>query len=159
MLLTITNAFQIRSGYTFCMKPIFLVTAFLLSFGVFQAQGRNLSSMDGKTLLTNCHAAEKMDEVSPNLTKEEWSAGFYCLGFVQGTVDADNIWQTAETKASGSKAGQVLFYCLPSDVSWPQLVRVLVKWLENNPSKLNLPGYDVINMAISGSYPCKTSTP
>jgi Rap1a immunity proteins len=140
------------------MKTL-LVTAVLLIFGASQAQARNLSAMDGKTLLTDCHAAERMDEVSPKLTKEEWSAGFYCLGFVQGTIDADNIWQTAETKALGSKALPLVLYCLPGDASWPQLVRILVKWLENNPAKLDLPGYDVINMAMSDSYTCKTTAP
>ncbi len=69
-------------------------------------------------------------------------------------MDADAIWQTAETKALGAKARSILFYCVPQDVSWPQIIRVLVKWLEDNPEKLNQPGYVVINSAMSNAYPC-----
>ena len=60
---------------------------------------RNLSAVDGNMLLTKCHAAERMTEVSPKLTEDEWSAAFHCLGFVQGVMAADSIWQTALTKA------------------------------------------------------------
>ena len=73
-------------------------------------------------------------------------------------MDADSIWHTALTKSLGAKAEPLLLYCVPKDASWPQLIRVLVKWLEENPDKLNLPGYDVIQLAMSKSYPCAVST-
>ena len=138
------------------MKTFALLAGVLGAVLVLPAHARNLSAVDGKTLLANCHAAQQMDEVSPKLNSDEWSAGFYCLGFVQGVVDADNIWQTAAKKALGSKAFPLVSYCVPDDVSWPQLVRILVKWLEDNPSKLNLSGYDVIHMALDKTYPCHT---
>ena len=140
------------------MKKLLIITAALFVGNACLAQSRNLSAMDGNTLLTKCHAAQKMTETSPKLSNEEWSDGFYCLGFVQGAMDADLIWQTAETKALGAKARSLVFYCAPKDASWPQLIRVLVKWLEDNPDKLNLSGYDVINLAMSKSYPCPVSS-
>lgn len=96
-----------------------------------------------------------MAEVSPKLSEQEWAAAFYCLGFVQGVMDADAIWQVGETQAHGTKAR----YCAPQDASWPQIIRILVKWLEDNPEKLNLPGYDVINFAMSKAYPCPATDP
>jgi hypothetical protein len=100
-----------------------------------------------------------MSEVTPKLSNDEWAAALYCLGFVQGTMDADAIWQTAETKALGAKARPLLFYCAPQDASWPQIIRILMKWLEDNPEKLNLSGYDVINFAMSKAYPCPATAP
>ncbi|MGA2537347.1 MAG: Rap1a/Tai family immunity protein, partial [Terracidiphilus sp.] len=96
--------------------------------------------MDGNTLLAKCHPAEQMAEVSPKLTNDEWAAAFYCLGFVQGAMDADAIWQTGEAKIPGQKTRSILPYCAPKDVSWPQVIRIIVKWLEDNPDKLNDPG-------------------
>jgi hypothetical protein len=133
---------------------VLLLVGVLAAVIALPAHARNLSSVDGNTLLADCHATQQMGEVSPKLNRDELAAGFYCLGFVQGVVDADNIWQTAEKKALGSKANPLVSYCVPDDVSWPQLVRVLVKWLEDNPAKLNLPGYDVIHMALDKAYPC-----
>ncbi len=72
-------------------------------------------------------------------------------------MDADLIWQTAEAQARGAKALGLVGYCVPKDASWPQLIRVLVKWLEDHPDKLDLPGYDVIHLAMSKSYPCPAS--
>ncbi|MGA3081334.1 MAG: Rap1a/Tai family immunity protein [Terracidiphilus sp.] len=100
-----------------------------------------------------------MAEVSPKLSSEEWEAGFYCLGFLQGVMDADGIWQAGVSKGLGSKAAVILPYCVPNDVSWPQIIRVLVKWLEENPDKLNSSGYDVINWAMSRNFACGKSAP
>lgn len=136
------------------MKTLLLSVVVLSAFSASSAWARNLSSVDGNTLLTKCHPALQMTEVSPKLSHDEWSAAFYCLGFVQGAMDADAVWQTAETKALGTRARSILTYCVPQDVSWPQTIRVLVKWLEDNPDKLNLPGYDAINLAMSKAYPC-----
>jgi len=130
-----------------------------LSFAFFttliaHSQQRNLSSVTGSTLITKCQATIHMDDVKPTLSDQEWSAGFYCLGFVQGAMDADSIWGIAEAKAYGPKAQKLLSYCVPKDVTWPQIVRVLVKWLSDHPDKLNWAGYGVIQMSMSASYPC-----
>jgi hypothetical protein len=85
------------------MKILVLLVGVLAAVIALPAHARNLSSVDGNTLLVECHAAQQMDEVSPKLNSNEWAAGLYCLGFVQGVVDADNIWQTAEKKALGSR--------------------------------------------------------
>lgn len=34
-----------------------------------------------------------------------------------------------------------------------------MKWLEDNPEKLNLPGYVVINFAMSKAFPCPATGP
>lgn len=141
------------------MKTSLFAAVVLSALGGSAGWARNLSAVDGNELLTKCHAAERMAEVSPKLSNDEWAAGFFCLGFVQGVMDADNIWQSAGTKALGSKARPLLLYCAPKDASWPQLIRVIVKWLEENPNKLNESGYDVINLAMSNAYPCPSAVP
>ena len=139
------------------MRTLLLCAVVLSVLSTLPACARNLSSVDGNVLLTNCHPALQMAEVSPKLSQDEWTAAFYCMGFVQGAMDADAVWQTALTKALGAKAYSVVLYCAPQNVSWPQVIRVLVKWLEENPEKLNLSGYDVINFAMSKAYPCPTA--
>jgi hypothetical protein len=141
------------------MKLQLLSALGLLIFSVTPCGARNLSAVDGNVLLAKCHAAEKMTDVSPKLSNEEWAAGFYCLGFVQGVMDADGIWQAGVSKGLGSKTTGIVPYCVPNDVSWPQIIRVLVKWLEENPDKLNSPGYDVIYWAMSKNFPCAKSAP
>ena len=61
------------AGKLFYMKIFPLVAVILFGFGASIAEARNLSSVDGNTLLTKCHAAEQMAEVSPKLSPEEWS--------------------------------------------------------------------------------------
>ena len=135
------------------MKLQLLSGLFLLSLSVPPCWARNLSAVDGNLLLAKCHAAEKMTEVSPKLSSEEWEAGFYCLGFVQGVMDADGVWQAGVSKGLGSKTAGILPYCVPNDVSWPQIIRVLVKWLEDNPDKLNSSGYDIISLLSGKTLP------
>jgi hypothetical protein len=96
------------------MKTLLLGVVLLFVFGALPAGARNLSSTDGNTLLSKCHAAERM-----------WA-----------------------------KAQSLVFYCVPNGASWPQHIRVLVKWLEENPDKLSLSGYDVISLSMSKAYPC-----
>ena len=132
------------------MRITLLCAVTLLALSASSAWSRNLSSVDGNVLLTKCHPALQMAEVSPKLSQDEWAVAFYCLGFVQGAMDADAVWQIDQTRAlaRGIKTRSVV-YCAPQDASWTQIIRVLVKWLEDNPEKLNLPGYDVINLAMS----------
>jgi hypothetical protein len=137
---------------------------FLLVLGAFGllacctcADASTLSSVDGSKLLSKCHAATKLDDVSPNLTREEYGAAFYCLGFVQGAMDASTVFQTAEHKALGQNSNIFVPHCVPESAGWSQIIRVIVKWLEDNPAKLDLSGYDVIRLSMTQAFPCPTS--
>lgn len=81
------------------MRMTSLCVVTLLAFSISPAWSRNLSSMDGNVLLTKCHPALQMNDVSPKLSQAEWAAAFYCLGFVQGAMDADSVWQIDQTQA------------------------------------------------------------
>ena len=78
------------------MKTLLLCATVLSLFPSSSAWARNLSSVDGNILLTKCHPALQMAEVSPKLSQEEWMAAFYCLGFVQGlsshSKSVDLLW-------------------------------------------------------------------
>jgi hypothetical protein len=135
-----------------------LCAVVLLAFSASPARARNLSSVDGNVLLTKCQPAQHMTDTSPKLSQAEWEAAWYCLGFVQGVMDADAVWQVGETQAHGTKNSN-LVYCAPQDASWPQIIRILVKWLEDNPEKLNLPGYVVMHDVMVRTYPCPATGP
>jgi hypothetical protein len=133
---------------------ICLLISFTLSAPI--AMARNLSITDGNMLLKECHAAIKAAEVSPQLTAPEWQAAAHCMGFIQGVMDADQVWYAGISESSGANA--VKRYCVPDDATWSQLVMVVVKWLENNPADLNQAGYVHVERAMANSYPCGVRT-
>lgn len=61
-----------------------LVAATLEVLNVARASGRSLSPVDGNMLLTKCHAAQRMEEVTPKLSGEEGRQGSIALDLSRG---------------------------------------------------------------------------
>jgi hypothetical protein len=137
------------------MKKLVVTLLFFLCVPAL-TRAASLSSTTGSVLLTKCHTAEKMDEASPKLNDIEWGAANYCLGFIQGVVDTDTMWQFAEDqKRDRPSSLPISHYCLPDNYSWSQVTRTVVKWLEDNPTKLSDAGFAVVHNALVAGYPCK----
>jgi hypothetical protein len=92
---------------------------------------------DGNHLLPICQAVIAAS-ARPNWkdTHEAWNNGF-CLGLVQGISYSSPV------------------VCPKNGVTYEQSVRVVVKFLEDNPEKLNLDQNDLVVMALSKAFPCK----
>lgn len=67
----------------------------------------------------------------------------YIAGFNDGTVSA-----TVDTPKNKR-------FCVPSGVDMDQMIRVVRKWLEDNPSVLHLPGNFLVEKALHDAFPCK----
>ena len=99
---------------------------------------------DGNTLLNDCTAAVRLadgDEVTP----PENLDAIYCLGMIQGISLADEIH---------GAAGHQRFFCPPQEAQTRQLVRVVVKWLNEHPKRLHEIDGVLIVLALSRGFPC-----
>ena len=73
----------------------------------------------------------------------------YCLGYLQGHID---FQQHLERNAPSE-----IKHCFPSFITLSQLAKITVKYLEENPNKLNKPAMPIILKAFEESFPCSES--
>jgi len=101
--------------------------------------GEALAEYDGTDLLDYC--SEYINY------KGDMEFGL-CMGFVLGVRDTPRaLW-------SGYSLAKRIF-CLPEGVAPQQEVRVVVKYLEDNPAKLHESAAVLVMGALSGAFPCK----
>lgn len=70
-----------------------------------------------------------------------------CSGFIAGVLD------TTEGYASIKAIHKP--YCLPPQVKFEQLVKVVMKNLQDNPANLHEPGEILVKAAMANAFPCK----
>jgi hypothetical protein len=101
-----------------------------------QIVGQATSHQDGNDLLPRCQqAVEAIDKTTWKNANESFNAGF-CLGLVQGVSYA-----SADV-------------CTGEGVTFSQMERVVVKFLQDNPKKLNLNQSTLVQTALSKAFPC-----
>lgn len=107
----------------------------------------------GSHLLPSCQAALKIGMrgnktimIRPTATDiQDAVDGSFCGGYVLGVVDA-LISASATTETT---------YCIPANADSGQLVRVVAKYLNDNPAKLNDPAGVLVTKSIVDAFPCK----
>jgi hypothetical protein len=77
--------------------------------------------------------------------------GGFCMGFLFGAV---NQAQSRFNPAEGRKMGPPLI-CMPSEVSFEQMRRIVVRWLNEHPEALHKSGTYLVIDALQETYPCK----
>ena len=101
-----------------------------------QTMGQATSHQDGNDLLPRCEqAVDAIDKTTWKNANESFNAGF-CLGLVQGVSYA-----SADV-------------CTGEGVTFSQMERVVVKFLQDNPKKLNLNQSTLVQTALSKAFPC-----
>ncbi|MDO6825611.1 Rap1a/Tai family immunity protein [Marinobacter sp. 1_MG-2023] len=99
---------------------------------------------NGNSLLKECGAfLHLLDKGAGN--KDPYGAGI-CVGYVQGATDFNFV--QAATKGEGN-------FCIPQEVAFGQKVRVLVKYLRDNPATLHEPQVLLVIKAFRESFPCQ----
>jgi hypothetical protein len=76
----------------------------------------------------------------------------YCAGYLSGVTDVEAMWKAIDKKA-GARAYE--HYCMPEEVNNGQMLKVLKKWLDNNPEKLHWRADTIIQSALMEAFPCK----
>jgi hypothetical protein len=119
-------------------KAVLLLLVAPLCVGVVPVQtiGQTTSHQDGNDLLPRCQqAVEAIDRATWKDVNESFNAGF-CFGLVQGVSYA-----SADV-------------CTGEGVTFSQMERVVIKFLQDNPKKLNLNQSTLVQMALSKAFPC-----
>ena len=86
---------------------------------------------DGNTLHVECRLAD----VDPHGSLEYYKAGF-CAGMIRGVTTVSNR------------------VCVLKGVTINQEIKVVVKYLQDNPATLQLDGADLTEEALAKAFPC-----
>ena len=123
---------------TACKLSLLVALSFFLAFSAAWA--------DGNELLNNCNAALRVFDNQSHAVDDLTKAGF-CLGYISGARDTLIFWQLTSPDAKR--------VCFPVNVSIPQLIRVVVKYLNENPKDLNMEEIFLVLPAFKNAFPCK----
>jgi hypothetical protein len=122
----------------YLMKPTLIIRflfLFLFSTSVFGDSYINTGSI----LLERCNEAMNMIKGEMSLTIE----GAYCIAYIDGFLDADKLYVGLNEELYNSNLNWKL--CIPPSVTIEQVIRIVVKFLEENPEQLH-ESYDLLTM-------------
>lgn len=120
------------------MKRICLLGAALFFLGVPDVNADTLE------LLNACKLWIKAKDKSVSAT--ERLEVNYCYGYVSGFYDG---------RTTSDYGKSELMSCFPPGLSWEQLIRIFVKWANDNPQKLHYDTWQGLREAFSKAFPCK----
>jgi len=115
----------------------------------------------GKDILMDCALAlemaqdgymkEVLSKGKPLPSKAQQNQAAYCLNYVVGFKDALYASQIFQ-----EKNGSVPFTCLPeNNLNNGQALRIVIKYIQDNPQLLDRPQAAVVFNAFFYAYPCK----
>lgn len=108
-------------------------------------------AMNGTDLLKSCKVVIRMvDDKVSSPYDDNIGAGF-CMGELHGQMIMNNVY-LEYLKIKDATVSPMM--CFPSTVVVDQLVRVLIKYLEDNPDKLHEDAGVLTFYALAGSFSC-----
>jgi hypothetical protein len=90
-------------------------------------------------------------ESSESLSKDKILGVGYCIGLIDGLVTFNYVYETV-LQAEGKI--DLVQMCLPERISTRQMATVIVKFLEDNPGRLQESGQALAAQALVTAYPC-----
>jgi len=136
------------------MKFFSRLTLFLLLLSLFIAFNATSGKAEikGKMLLENCKEAVKYIE-NKNDSSINHSAVNFCIGYISGVNDL-------HTKFIDSVATfEPPIYCTPANTQIEEMIKIVVKFLEQHPQDLTYQGAELTVSALRDAYPCPNNTP
>ncbi len=109
---------------------------------------------DGNELLGACQTFLARVDTAARDYMDIYKNGFVsgtCLGYFGGTLATAQIWQLALSERAQKSGGGV--YCLPESEP-KQMIRDVVKYLEDNPAELHKTAAFNILDALMEAFPC-----
>ena len=127
------------------------VAVFILDWSFGNADSKSTAeppgiSRSGSDFLEVCSSIESEENSNPVRTHNN----AICLGWVEGFVDGFTVHE--ELLGVPQKDRLV---CVPRKVSPMQTVRVIKKYITDNPAKAHRPTRYVASLALAGAFPCK----
>jgi hypothetical protein len=94
-----------------------------------------------------------LDDPSASLTPAEKFDLTWCTGYVRGLLDAYTDWEAVDMNEKQKVTNRP---CLPHDVglSAGQGIRIIVKYLKDNPANLHQPAMVLGGVALRQAFPC-----
>lgn len=124
----------------------------LLASGVTSLAQKTVA--DGNTLDATCRYQRQLEDGVKLSNEDEFGKAAFCIGYVRGVLD--EIWTQqnfpVEAKAKPADRSKI---CIPDTVSNEQAIKVVTKYLHDNPAKLQLTGSYLIRLSMQEAFPCK----
>lgn len=99
----------------------------------------------GGELLNLCRNYETAQQSVNSITDQEFANVMGCIGYVKGSVDAF---------ASIVLAGGQRCPALPDALSYEQTIRIVIRYLQENPSRHHMRAGDLVLAALIQAFPC-----
>lgn len=133
------------------MKRLLLMTAVFVMVTAVPAMAVKRT---GNDLLVDCGNLISTESIE-NVSKEKLLGIGYCIGLIDGLVTFNYVYEAVLEGEVNSKMVQM---CLPQRISTRQSAEVIVKYLEDNPSRLTQSGQALAAQALVTAYPCGQDT-
>jgi hypothetical protein len=103
----------------------------------------------GLDLLNKC---QPLTRTPMNLSNSEHGDAEYCMGYLLGMKDMLTAWTVTDEhfKQQGRST-----MCVPYEATTAELIRVVIKFLNDHPTKLHDQAGAVVINAFRDAYPCK----
>lgn len=100
------------------------------------AQEQHSVRMKGNSLAANCEHFRNCER-SATCTNEDLSGFGMCAGYISGVSDAvhEDI-------------------CIPTEVETGQIVKTVIKWMDENPNLLHHDANTIVLKALNAGFPC-----
>lgn len=133
------------------MKRLLLMTAVFVMVTAVPAMAVKRT---GNDLLVDCGNLISTESIE-SVSKEKLLGIGYCIGLIDGLVTFNYVYEAVLEGEVNSKMVQM---CLPQRISTRQSAEVIVKYLEDNPSRLTQSGQALAAQALVTAYPCGQDT-
>jgi hypothetical protein len=110
-----------------------------------------LGGLAEDNLLHQCQSSVRKFNHEPVLADDAAHASAnagYCEGYVYALTDAYMIG------GIDSKARYFYKVCLPGNITREQAVRIVLKYMDDNPKALSSASVSVVGAALASTYPC-----
>ena len=110
--------------------------------------------VDGNSLDDHCRYSRQSDN-GVKLSDIEFGKASFCVGYIRGVLD--EIWTQANRPDEiGIKNVGRPKICVSDEISNTQAIKVVAKYLQNNPAKLHLAANYLIRISMEEAFPCKS---
>jgi hypothetical protein len=110
--------------------------------------------VDGNSLDDSCRYQRQQDN-GVKLSDLEFGKARFCVGYIRGVLD--EIWmQQSHSEEMGVKNVGRSKICISDNIGNAQAVKVVLKYLQDNPAKLQVPANYLIRLAMEEAFPCKS---
>ncbi len=129
------------------MKSVLTLIVLACSCSVLAQKPENLSE-SGNAFVRTCSALD-----IKNASSWQTSESMMCMGYVEGFIEASWVDWNYQKQIAAKQTTQ--YFCNPNNVENAQLVRIVLKYINDHPEKANRQTAELTSLALSEAFPCK----